>query len=149
MGLLVITGGSKRLGEGEKYYSKRGRLDLCQGGPGLDPEHGVRDSHPPREEAQGDPYPGGYPNKPEKDGPKVPRPPSWENLIHAPRDARGSGPPLPLSAHIESGGGGAGVALSGLPSQARGLEGACPSGGVQANATSGDNLPGTHPSGVM
>ena len=76
MALPIITWGDKRLGENEKALSGGGGLDLCQGYPRIDPVHGGRYSHPPIEEAEGAPHPGGYPYHTAKDGPKGPRTPS-------------------------------------------------------------------------
>ena len=115
----------------------------------MDPGHEVRDIHPPREESQGDPHPGGYPRHPSQDGPKGPGTPSGKTPLHAPCGSRGSGPLLPHSARAESEGSGPGVAIAGLPLQARRLEGNHPARGVQADAP-GENRPsGTHPSRVL
>ena len=104
MDLPVISGGTQRIGEREKSCCRRGVLDLCQGGPGVNPGYRGRGSHSPREEARGAPHPGVYPCHPAQDRPKGPGMPSGKTQLHAPRSARGGGPPLPNPAHAESGG---------------------------------------------
>ena len=99
--LLVINVGAKRLGEREKYHIGRRGLNLCQGGPGVDPGHRGREINPPKEESQGAPHPGGYPLQPAQDGPKGSGFPSGKTPLHAPCRARDSGPPLPHSARAE------------------------------------------------
>ena len=149
MALPVITGGAKRLGELEKARNRRGGLDLCQGGPGVDTGHRGRDNHPPREEYRGAYHPGGYPCHPARDGLKGPGTPSRKTLLHSPRSARGGSPPLPHSARAESGGPGPGMAISGIPSRARRLEGARTTSSVQVNAPGRNYLSGTHPSSFL
>ena len=126
----------------KKARSGRGGLDLCQGIPGVDPEHGVRDSHPTREEAQGAPPPGGYPPHTAQGGPKGPITPSWKTLLHAPRSDRGGGLPLPHLVCTESGGSGPGVTIYGLSSRVCGLEGAHLSGGILDDTPGGNRLLG-------
>ena len=105
----------------------------------MDPRHIGRDSHPPREEAQGASHSGGYPRHPAQDGPKGPRTPSGKTLLYAPRGARGSGPPLPHSACTESGGSVPGMDIARLSLGARQLESACPPSSVPTDS-SGRNL---------
>ena len=113
-------------------------MDLCQGGPGVDPGHRGKDSHPPRDESRGASHPGEYPRNLVQDGPKGLRTPGWETPLHAPRGARDGGSPLSHSAPAELEESGPGVAISVLPPKSRGLEGARPSGGVQADTPCGN-----------
>ena len=83
-----------KLGEREKLQAGEGDLDLRQGGPGVDPGHRGSDSHPPIEEAQGDPHPGGSLCRPLQDGPKGLRTIGCETPLHAPCGTRSSGAPL-------------------------------------------------------
>ena len=45
--LTITCGGAKIINNREKAPIGRGGVDLCQGGPGVDPGHIGRESHPP------------------------------------------------------------------------------------------------------
>ena len=118
---------------------------MCEGGPRVDPRHGGRDSHPPREEAQGASHPVGYPCHSAQDGQKGPGTPSGKTLLYASSSARSGGPPLPHSSGTESRGSGPGLAIARISSGARQLECARPSGGVSTNAPGRDCQSRAHP----
>ena len=73
-------------------------MELWKVGPGVDPGHGGRESHPPRDEDQGDYHPGVFLRHPAQDGPKWPRTSSQETPHHATCGSRGGGTTLSHSA---------------------------------------------------
>ena len=68
MALPVLTRGAQKLGENKETPDEGGQLDLCQGGPGVDP--GLEDGHghPPRAKTPGSNYPSGHTGDPTPDG---------------------------------------------------------------------------------
>ena len=76
----------------KKAPGRGGRLDLCQGGPGVDPGHRGGHGHPPGEKNTGITYLSRHTGDLELDGTKGSGALGGEAPLHASRGARGSVP---------------------------------------------------------
>ena len=90
-------------------------MDMRQGGPGVNDRYKGSNGFPPRAKSLGTPHPFGHSGDSETHGPEGARALGGEDLLHAPRVARGDGAPVPHpTRYIPGGGGGPGLDFADL-----------------------------------
>ena len=99
----------------------------------MDSRHRGGYVHPPRGKNMGTTYSSGHTSDLAPDWPEGSRALGRESLLHAPRDTRGSGLPVPHPKCSEPGGGGMIMPVAILSSRDCGLAGARNTGGGQSH----------------